>query len=510
MEGDNRPEALGAGSFPLEATLEALRIGFWSFDAASGQVWWSPEVYRLHGLERGTPVHSLTTFEIMHPDDRERVARTISAVAADPKAFAYQYRVLLPNHDIRRLDVKASPILQDGALAGMRGVTQEARPKSAEESSWLEDARRLSERVGALSPDLVIIYDTTKDLFVYGNRVAATFFGVAASDLQTLDWTRYVHPDDVAVLTAGFHTSRVGDVPLEQQLRVRRADGEWRHLRSRTIALGARSDGTPLWTLTVAEDVSDQLALFEATRAAKEAAEQAMRARSEFLASASHELRTPLSAILGYADGLIEGVAGDLSVRQRGYVQEIQAAGSVLLRLVTDLLELSRAEAHRWVLNKVPVPADELIAGSVGLVAEMARRKRIQLRSEVAPDVGTIDVDPIRMRQVLWNLLANAVKFTPEGGCVEVRVERSFCVGRSAVTITITDTGIGIDDALQHKLFQPFARLHSSTQFPGTGLGLAIVRRFVELHGGQVTVRSQLARGSRFAVTIPQPAARSA
>jgi PAS domain S-box-containing protein len=265
---------------------------------------------------------------------------------------------------------------------------------------------------------------------------------------------------------------------------------------------------------------------FEQTLQQKNAElENASRMKSEFLANMSHELRTPLNAIIGFSEVLKDGILGDLTNQQRGFVGDIFGSGTHLLSLINDILDLSKVEAGKMSLDLEPVQLSPLFANSLSIIREKAAARKIHLATHVIGDPGTIQADARKLKQIVYNLLTNAVKFTPEGGRVTLRAGR---VPRSRVgqlsgelagrtfplsseefsdfmEISVRDSGIGIaaDDLAQ--LFTPFTQIDGglARKFEGTGLGLALVKLMVELHGGTVAVESGVDLGSNFTVWLP-------
>ncbi|NHM27745.1 hypothetical protein G7K71_12300 [Desulfofundulus sp. TPOSR] len=238
--------------------------------------------------------------------------------------------------------------------------------------------------------------------------------------------------------------------------------------------------------------------------------EAASRLKSEFLASMSHELRTPLNAIIGFAQVLQKQYYGPLTEKQSTYVEYILTSGQHLLSLINDILDLSKIEAGKMELDLSPVSIHEVIQNSLLMVRERAKRHGITLSWQVAEDVPQVTADERKMKQIIYNLLTNAVKFTPEGGSVRVTARLAADGGEKAagsyVEISVTDTGIGIPLSEQERIFEPFVQLESghARQYEGTGLGLALVRRLVELHGGRIRVYSEgEGKGSTFSFTLP-------
>jgi signal transduction histidine kinase/ActR/RegA family two-component response regulator len=234
---------------------------------------------------------------------------------------------------------------------------------------------------------------------------------------------------------------------------------------------------------------------------------RATRLKDEFLASMSHELRTPLNAILGMSEALQETRFGTLTDRQRNSIGTIEKSGKHLLALINDILDLSKIAANKFKLELTDVSIGALCQNSLLFIKELAHKRQIHINTQL-PDYLkqlNIRVDDLRCRQVLINLLSNAVKFTPEGGSITLNVRVVEQQPQPQIVFSIIDTGIGIAAENIDNLFQSFVQIDSSLnrQYAGTGLGLALVKRIIELHGGSVSVESEVNRGSCFAVSLP-------
>ena len=223
--------------------------------------------------------------------------------------------------------------------------------------------------------------------------------------------------------------------------------------------------------------------------------------KSEFLANMSHELRTPLNAIIGFSEVLLERLFGELNDKQDDYLKDIHSSGRHLLNLINDILDLSKVEAGRMELELSIFDLPAAIANAMTLVRERAQRHSIALGVDVAPQLGEVVADERKLKQILLNLLSNAVKFTPDGGRIDVSARRDT----DNVVIAVHDTGIGIAAEDQEAVFEEFRQVgrNYTNKQEGTGLGLALTRRFVELHGGRISVDSEPGKGSTFTFTLP-------
>ncbi|MBD2101828.1 GAF domain-containing protein [Leptolyngbya sp. FACHB-261] len=229
--------------------------------------------------------------------------------------------------------------------------------------------------------------------------------------------------------------------------------------------------------------------------------EVANRAKSEFLTNTSHELRTPLTSILGFSRVLLQQVFGPLNERQQRYLETVLASGEHLLELINDLLDLSSIEIGREDLVLETLSIQEVCQSCLSLMEERAQSKGLTLVSDIAPELTTCVADRRRLRQILVNLLANAIKFT-ETGAVTLQVDQTT----TTIDFSVLDTGIGIAETDQATLFQPFQQLNQGLNRPyeGTGLGLALSQHLAQLQGGKIILQSQLGKGSRFTLHLPK------
>jgi signal transduction histidine kinase len=254
------------------------------------------------------------------------------------------------------------------------------------------------------------------------------------------------------------------------------------------------------YLFTVARDASARRLIESELRAARDLAEGASQAKSQFLANMSHELRTPLNAIIGFSEVISAALFGPLDARYRDYAQDIHGSGHHLLRIINDLLDLSKVEAGRLELRESPVP--------IALIFETCRRM-VDDRAAVAgvsldfqPTDLAVSGDELRLEQVLLNLVSNAVKFTPTGGHVAVSAMLALS---GEVVISVADSGIGMAPEDIPRALQPFGQIDNSLARPhgGTGLGLPLAQRLIELHGGTLTIDSELGKGTTVTVVLP-------
>lgn len=419
--------------------------------------------------------------------ERRVLARIISLstqVAQIGRSGNGQARVTLTGNDeATQLSDAINGMLDDLARSASRLTQSEAR------------YRQLVE----ISPEAIIVHDGER--IIYINPAGAHLLG---------------HTDPSRLIGAAAAPF------LPTTLRRETGDGIIRYERDLILADGGNvtlelvaapfiAEGKPAWQV-VARNITERKQAEEALRNARDLAEEASRAKSRFLANMSHELRTPLTTIIGYADLIAIAAQHREFERIQEDIVRVRNAGKHLLAIINDLLDLSKIEAGRMEIHVAPFPVRAVAEEIVASMEAFAQSRQNTLRLEIDPTVGLMHSDEVRVRQVLYNLVHNACKFT-ENGHVTVSVARSdqahsvHSNGHSAwITFTVSDTGIGMTEEQIARLFQEFTQADSSTtrKYGGTGLGLALSRRLVRMLGGDIAVTSKPGVGSAFVVTLPE------
>lgn len=399
----------------------------------------------------------------------------------------------------------------DGRLARLETITDITDIKRVQEDlhSTSGHLRGILEN----SPSVITIRDregrfvlASKRLEEFWDHPASEAFGKTLAEIFPPDIAANSKREDQDILDNGLPLTKITDLPTKNG-----------HVRTMLLSKFPLRDetGAPDKVCTIATDITERVRLERELRAAKEAAEEASRAKSDFLAKVSHEIRTPLSAVLGFSE--LAEMAHSTEGRNRALVG-LRDSGRTLLTLVNDILDLSRVESRNIILERIPFDLRRMMESAVGDLTVEAERKGLRLTMEIGRDVpALVQGDPARLRQILVNLVSNAIKFTQEG-VVSVTLDvvgpnspsrakspTGALMGGVQLLLSVQDTGIGIPEDAQHLVFDNFTQADNSTsrKFGGTGLGLAICRQLARFMGGDIWVVSEPGAGSTFFVTLP-------
>ncbi|MGB2614939.1 MAG: ATP-binding protein [Phycisphaerae bacterium] len=385
-------------------------------------------------------------------------------------------------------------------------------------AEWREATDTLNAILDSSTEYAIIATDAAWRIVLF-NEGARRIFGYEPQEMLGRPIAHLVAPEEalVAAGPAMERTLRIHGRHEGEGVRVRRGGERFPARTVTTIRYGPGAPG-PVGYTVICRDIAQRKALEQRLREYTDNLEQMVAAKtvelqdlnaelsranqlkSQFLANMGHELRTPLGAIIGFAEAIRDGVAGEPSAEQREFAEDIARAGRQLLELINNLLDLSRFEAGAMVLSLQPCDLGGLAEDVVRIVRGLARQKGVTLETDIVPRPLELTADPLKLKQILYNLLSNSVKFTDAGGRVTVwaRSERQF------IRIRVSDTGIGIAPEDQVAVFEEFRQADPSLrrEHEGSGLGLALVKRLVGLHGGEVTIESELGKGTTFIVTL--------
>ncbi|WP_342306496.1 PAS domain S-box protein [Methanolobus sp. ZRKC5] len=345
------------------------------------------------------------------------------------------------------------------------------------------------------SRDGIVILGIDGEVFE-ANPAYAQMLGYSQEEIQTLhvwDWDSYYTKEQLLEMI-----QRNDSKGIHLETRQRRKDASFIdvEINSNAVTFNDRK-----LIICICRDITEHKQDEEELLRAKLTAEEASMIKNEFLATMSHELRTPLNSIIGFSDILLDESFGKLNKLQSEYIYYILKSGKHLLAIINDILDLSKVEAGKMELYYEQFQASLIIDEIKMMLAPLAIKKNVHMGVKINSDIGTITADKTKLKQILYNLASNAIKFTPENGFVTIEAKNSG----NFIHFTIQDTGIGIDKKDMDKLFQPFKQLKTciNREYEGTGLGLAIAKKFIEMHGGNIRVMSVVGEGSSFIFMIP-------
>jgi PAS domain S-box-containing protein len=475
-------------------------IGHWRFEVDGDSVVWSDEVFRIHGLPVGTPPPMSEALEFYHPDDRARVEAELTEAIAEQRGFEWEARVIGVDGRLRYTVAQGQVEVDDaGKMVGMFGIFQDVTDRTL-----LEAARREGEArfrlITEQASDIIALIDLDGTC-LFMSPASATILGTAPEDMVGTRPSERLHENDRGAVDAYrtmLHASD-GTSVASVRFRMRRAQGDyvWLEASSRLTEVSDRSCVVTVW-----RDVSHQVAIEIELTAAKAAAEAASVAKAGFLANMSHEIRTPMNGVIGFAELLL---ASDLSPGQRRDAALIADSGKAMMKLLNDILDLSKIEAGQLNIVAEPFDLPHAVRACGKLLSPGAAQKRLAFDVSVADDVPRfVQGDGLRVRQIVLNLVGNAVKFT-ESGSVSVVVELVEDGGEPCYAVIVRDTGIGIASDRLESIFEEFVQAdHSITRrYGGTGLGLAISNRLAKLLGGRITVESTVGQGTSATLLLP-------
>ena len=487
--------------------VEGSTDGLWDWDVAANTVYFSPRYKTMLGYAESELPNDFETWKgLIHPDDYARAMKTVDDYH-DGRIPIYELEHRLKTKDgAYRWILARGAVLRDadGVVRRMSGSHTDIDDRKRAEASQRENEQRFRQLAENIR-EVFWLSDLAKNEMIYISPGYELVWGRSCASLygSPRTWLEAIHPEDrERVLAAATTKQARGD--YDETYRIIRPDGAVRRIRDR--AFPVRDDNGVVYRIAgVAEDVTDRILLEEQLRSARDAALASAQAKSEFLANVSHELRTPLNAIQGVCELMSRQPLPEPHATRAALAQD---AVQVLTAIIDDLLDVAKMEAGRMTLDPQPANVKRLLDDSAAFFREPARRKGLDLRLELSPLLpDAVRVDPLRLRQIVSNLLANAIKFTEQGTVRLAASSRPAGDGAALIRITVSDTGIGISPEARANLFQPFAQADASTtrRYGGTGLGLAICRRLVELMGGRIGADSRPGEGSEFWLEIAAP-----
>lgn len=494
-------------------------VGSWEWDVGRNAITWSDEMYRLYGLEPGDgPIDFDRYQSLIHPEDRPHSRETVGESLKTGEPFTFHHRIVRPDGTERIFHARGKVIL-DGQKKAVRmigtgqDVTDARRAENALRNASefaakqlaAEEAAQHLNRVLSQAPVVIAVLSGPDHVFELANEKGMEMLGFRdligkplREAIPTMAGGQYEQLIEMVYKSGEPFVGREMHAAIDPE----KGTGGYFNFVFQPLT----NDKGVYAILIVANEVTDLVSSRIAAEVAQSEALVASRTKSDFLARMSHELRTPLAAIMGYGELLADGITGPVNDEQKRQLQRIRSSANHLLAIIDEILTLSRMEAGKEKVNLQSVDLPDLLDSVSSMAEPIAAQKGLSFELEKPSDL-TFQTDPMKLRQVLLNLISNAVKYTDEG-----TVSLGSHSADGHVHFYVRDTGVGVDEQHLEKIFEPFWQVEQTTtrRSGGTGLGLAVTRQFVDLLGGKISVESKLGKGSVFQVSLPlQPVADS-
>jgi PAS domain S-box-containing protein len=485
----------------------AARFGYWRTQLADGKTFWSGGMYRLLGVDPASQApDSDWLLEQIEPADVDELRRRIEAAIKSRSSFSYRTRSKSPGTAAQIVDTVGEVELgSDGRVIAVVGVCTDVTAQVTAEAER-ETARERYRVMADEASDIIALIED--DRMVCVSSALQRLLGRQPEDLQHGRYLSLVHPDDMEEAKKLEGRPAPGETRTAAY-RLRHADGQYVWFETTTRGVYDVATGAFRKEIAVGRDISDRKKQEAEMRAAQERAEAANRAKSLFLANMSHELRTPLNAIMGFTDMMCQRVFGALgSVRYEEYAEKIHDSAKQLLEQISNVLEVANIEAGLLELAPEPLDLVEVIDVCRWETAASAKAKGLSLTVNAEGSCLSLVADRRAVKQILLQLLSNAVKFTPPGGHVSIE---AGLVGAN-VSVVVRDDGVGIPESELPRLGKPFEQACAERYLTknGQGLGLALVTALTEKHGGAIRIESRSGEGTAVHLELPVANARGA
>lgn len=437
----------------------------------------------------------------LHPDDREKVSKEWYDSVAQGREFCCEYRFQRSDGKIHWLAGRASSVRgTDGETSYFIGTIIDITTQRKEREQLISSSRLLESIIENI-PNMIFLKQAKDLRFVMFNRAGEELLGVSRVDLMgkndfdffPKEQAEFFIKKDREVLESGQFLD-IAEEPIETKQHGRR------YLHTKKIPL-KDTNGNPSFLLGISEDITDRREAQVVKERALQAAKEANALKSQFLANMSHEIRTPMNGIIGLTELLLDS---NLSEIQHDYLSTVRGCATSLLEVINDILDFSKIEAGKLEIHNVTFSPKEELRALELLFSRKVTEKQINATYKIDPNLPEYLLgDSLRLRQILINLIGNAVKFTND--CGSVNVELNYSVSQQNLSVSVSDNGIGIPSDKQHLIFEAFSQADPShtRAYGGTGLGLTICSSLVQLLGGELRLQSEVGRGSKFSFTIP-------
>jgi PAS domain S-box-containing protein len=481
--------------------VETMNEGLGVLDADGILTYCNEAFARTMGYSSGDLIGQ-SALDYVHDSSKDRLAKEVSKRKKGERHGKYEVELIKKDGGLTPVTVSARGIYdEDGNYRGTFAVTTDITEQRQAAQALRENERRYFQLVQEAN-DLIYQTDANGNL-TFVNPVAMRILGYSEDEIlgkHYLDFFPPEHRDQAARFYGIQFVKKTSETYYEFPLITKQGGRVWLGQNTQLLSKGDRVVGFQ----SIARDITARKRVEEALREAKVAAESADRAKSQFLTNMSHELRTPLNSLIGFSEILVDQTFGELNDRQLRYANHVLNAGRHLLDLINGILDLSKVESGTMELDLSQVSVPKLMEESAAMIEPKAMKHGLELEFNTTEELTEtrIQVDAVKLKQVMFNLLSNAVKFTPDGGRINVAARKDG----QEIHISVSDTGVGIKPEDQERIFAAFEQVDASysRKHQGTGLGLSLTRRLVELHGGRLWAESEgLGKGSTFTLMIP-------
>lgn len=496
----NAREAVERSEAKFRALTRNVPVGIFQIDAASNFVYVNKRLEEICGFK-----HEDITMEVwvnaIHPEDHDRVLKEWEACIQEDREFDVEHRFMNPKTGIRWVEGRAIQIKSpegefQGFFCSWNDITE-----LKETQQKLEESERLYRDLTENSQDLTVLINMPDASFSYISSSVKKILGYTIDELHEKTYDMIVHPDDQNIFLQLKNLINKGDSIQHEEFRLQTKNGRYLWFDSNSQSI-VDKDNVIRQAQITSRDITMRKEFEAIMKKAKESAEEATRAKSNFLSMMSHEIRTPMNAIIGLTNILLEEGP---RIDQEDHLKLLKFSGENLLTIINDILDLSKIEVGKIQLENITFDLKQHLTNIVAMLRQRANEKGIKLLLHYEPSTPEIiKGDPVRIGQVINNLLSNAIKFT-EKGEVTFTVRTNGVVGNfHQLYFEVKDSGIGIPEDKKLQIFESFTQAASDTtrKFGGTGLGLAITRHLIHLMRSDIAVQSEIGKGSTFFFTI--------
>ncbi len=493
----------------IDTAVRVSELGVWEWEVDEDTLFWSDELREIYGVKPSEKITYEKYQSFLHPDDRKSMRKTINDAMKSGVEYTVEHRIVWPDSSIHWVMAHGKAFTKNSKVYRMLGTVRNIDRRKIAEQKLLESEERF--RTMADTAPVLIWVSNVQKQFTYFNKVWLDFTGRPVREEQGEGWRAGIHPDDNEHCLETFNDSFDAHRDFSIECRLLRFDNEYRwvlcngspQFSSNKEFLGYIGSCTDIENIkriskrkVELENMND---LLESEHDELVALNQA---KDEFISLASHQLRTPATGVKQYLGMLIEGYAGKLSKEQQDMLDIAYASNERQLSIIDDLLRVAHVDSGKVILKKEATDLVDLIKDIISeQISKFKKRNQKVTFNHSAKKVFAV-VDKVRLRMAIENIVDNASKYTLEGNPVIITVRETA----ENIVIVIKDSGVGIADTDQSKLFQKFSRITNplSVQVSGTGMGLYWAQKIVALHNGVISVGSRLGSGSTFTITVPK------